>query len=201
MRARAILVVLGLAMLGLTRVAADDRADELIQAAANGDIDGLTWILNEGADPNAAGENGTIALVEAVRNRWYPAVDVLLDAGADPDIRDRYNNPVILMAARRGDLDVVQALIAAGAGLEGRDTDGVEMVSNQAGVTALWVAARWGMTDVVRVLLAAGADPSVQDYDGIPAWGAARSNGHMEIYEMLDAAGATVPKYGDDEGL
>ena len=201
MRARTAMIVISLALLGSTWVAADDQADELILAASQGDIDGLTWVLNEGADPNAIGKQGTIALVEAVRNRWYPAVDRLLDAGADPDIRDQYNNPVILMAARRGDLDVVQALIAAGAFLEGRDTDGVEFVSNQAGVTALWVAARWGMTDVVRVLLDAGADPKVQDYDGIPAWAAARSNGYVEIYDMLDAAGATQVDDGDDGPL
>lgn len=199
MRTRPVLILTTVLLFGSALANAEDLVLELIDASRTGDVETLRWALDEGVHPNARGAEGTSALVEAAGQRRYPAVALLLAAGADPDTRNIRNEPVIVLAARHGDLDVIQALIAAGANVDARDTDGVEQVSSETGVTALWVAARWGMIDAARELLAAGANPRTSDYDGVPAWAAARMYGHDEIREMLEAAGAVEPE-PEDEG-
>ena len=175
--------------------AADEMGDRLIEMSTRGRLIEVRFALEQGADPDYRNADGTTSLLEAVRNRWYPVVRLLLDSGADPDIRSDRNDPAITYAAAMGDLDVTQALIEAGADVEARDTDGIEQLTSESGVTALWIAARRGMVDVARVLLEAGADPATHSADGDAAWAVAKGYGHEEIYQMLvDAGGGPAPE-------
>ena len=125
-------------------VTADEQSDRMIEMCAKGIFSEVRFALEEGANPNYRGADGTTPLLEAVKNRWYPIVRVLLDSGSDPDIRSERNDPVITYAASFGDLDVTRALIEAGAEVDARDTDGIERLTSESGVTALWIAARRG---------------------------------------------------------
>jgi len=193
------LTVLLIALSFVVAAAADERdaaAEEnarLIEMARKGIFSEAGYALESGADPNFRYESGTTPLLEAVIGRYYPVVQLLLESRGDPNVRDKRNNPVITFAARQGDLDVIQALIRAGADVDARDTDGIEQLSNQSGVTALWITARWGMIDAARALLEAGADPNTKDADGVPAWNVAKAYEHKEIYQMLLDAGAEGP--------
>jgi ankyrin repeat protein len=99
------------------------RWDPLAQAAT------ITYLVNAGADPEAAAEGGVTPLQRAVRNRCSTAVRALLDAGADPH-RTNHNGSTSFTlaqwttgrggtgseAAKREQAAIVQMLEAAAAG-------------------------------------------------------------------------------------
>jgi ankyrin repeat protein len=75
--------------------AVNRRGAQPLHYAVDGNPDSARWnpiaqretvlyLIELGADPNAADRNGTTSLHRAVRNRCAAAVGALLDAGADP---------------------------------------------------------------------------------------------------------------------
>ena len=90
-------------------------------------------LLARGADPNAAGPEGTPALYFAAGLRDHARVTALLAAGADPDGRGSVGAhcTALMEAAKLGDLELVETLLAAGADpmLEG---DGGQTAANEA---------------------------------------------------------------------
>jgi ankyrin repeat protein len=92
-------------------------------AAALGDRDAVGRELAAGADPNAAGDQGTTPLHVAAQNGHQDVVELLLDAGADANRADPHGNGPLWTAvhqaclARRtdGNLTIVTMLLAGGA--------------------------------------------------------------------------------------
>lgn len=125
----------------------------------------LTFLLEHGADPNAADESGRVPLHRAL---WMPCVEcirILLAAGADRDI-EWDGAPAILIASYSGDdaasIEAVRVLLDAGAD--------VNQPHSWSGTTPLHKAAEDNRPDVVAFLLEMGADPAQKDVDGrIPA--------------------------------
>ena len=67
------------------------------------------------------------------------------------------------------------------------------------GITPLWTAAYGGFAEIVRALLEAGADPDTfESRWKMSSLSMAVQNGHIEIVEMLLAAGAAVEGYRPD---
>jgi ankyrin repeat protein len=67
----------------------------------------IEYLVNSGAEPNAAAIGGVTPLHRAVRNRCSAAVDQLLRSGADPSLRNaRGSTPADLArwATGRGDV-------------------------------------------------------------------------------------------------
>jgi ankyrin repeat protein len=57
-----------------------------------------TYLIQAGADPNAAASGGVTPLHRAVRNRCAAAVRALLDGGADPDRPNDNGSTAIMLA-------------------------------------------------------------------------------------------------------
>ena len=90
--------------------ARDRRGTEPLHAAVNGapgtqywrpreQVAMILYLIESGADPNAAASGGVTALHRAVRNRCSSAVRALLDAGADPAQPNKSGSTALTLAA------------------------------------------------------------------------------------------------------
>ncbi len=110
-----------------------------VVAAHGGHGDVAAYLLEQGADPNAAGA-GYTALHAAILHKDAALVRALLDHGADPDAPVRRSTPV-----RRDAVDFY-------------------LHPSWVGATPFWLAARFNAPDVMRLLLERGADPLAVHY-------------------------------------
>ena len=62
--------------------ASEQLNHDLLSAAAKGELDKVEALLQQGADPNAADENGATALTKAVNGKHVDVVNVLIAAKA-----------------------------------------------------------------------------------------------------------------------
>ena len=108
------------------------------------------WLLDAGADVNAANDLGVTPLLVACTNASAPMVDRLLAAGANPNVSSVGGESPLLVASRAGNAALVKALIAHGAQ--------VNATEPMRGQTALMWAVANRRDEVVRVLIQAGAD-------------------------------------------
>ncbi len=148
-----------------------DRQDKntgetvLHRAASGGHIPLLRTLLDKGADPDTAADNGDTALIRAVRNarggsynrNYDEAVTLLLHYGASPDTADGKGETPILHLCRSGRADLAKKLLDAGADVNARAVDGS---------TPLTEAVQSRNTALVKMLLEAGADERVQKNPG-----------------------------------
>jgi ankyrin repeat protein len=169
---------------GLAR--ADDREDltPLLNASRNGDIDAAMMLVPEGADVDAAENDGTTALHWAAYTGAEALVVALLDAGADPNVRNRYGLTPLQAAADGGFAVAVIALLDAGA-----DANAVL----PEGETILMTAARSGNLVVLEALLDAGVELEARDgFYGETALIWAAIENHADAIHMLTTHGAGV---------
>ena len=105
-------------------------------AARAGDLEALTALLGDGADPNLRDgrHNGWTPLQHAIHRRQGEAALFLLGRGARPDERGGQGVLPLHMAAGTGQARLVRALLDAGA----------DPRSEVDGRTALWAAAGGG---------------------------------------------------------
>jgi uncharacterized protein len=194
--------------------------EELIAAAAEGDVARITTLLAAGAAIDAQDEEGRTPAMAATYGRHTAAVAVLLEAGADVNIRDEMLNNPFLYAGAEGYLDILKLAYAAGADptitnryggvaiIPASERGHVEVVSyllaetsidvnhvNKLGWTALLEAiilsdGGAAHQQIVRLLLAHGADPNLADGEGVSPLRHARERGYAEIAALLEAAGA-----------
>ena len=128
-------------------------------AAIHGDLAAINRALADGADPNAADDDGgCFPLIFAVSGNHTECAARLIEAGANPNCRMNQHlgiTPLNLAASytNRG-ADVVRVLLAGGAQVDFK-------APNSSG-TPLHYAFDGGNLEAIRVLLAAGADPNHQ---------------------------------------
>ena len=67
-------------------------------------------LLDGGADPNKANENGETPLRQAAEDGHQDVVKLLLDKGADPDKADRDGYTPLQLATEYGHIDIIQLL-------------------------------------------------------------------------------------------
>ena len=97
-------------------IAASPSAGALHLMAKRGDVSGVKWLLDHGADPNARWtmwDDEVLPLHFAALQGYADVVRVLLDAGADPTIRDKkYNGDAVGWAEHGGHPEVVEIIRA-----------------------------------------------------------------------------------------
>jgi ankyrin repeat protein len=109
-------------------------ASPFIRAAQSSDTVLMQLLLDYGADPFAATDNGDTALTACGGIGWvegvtyerspkenFEAMRMLLDLGVDPNAANREGRTALMGAALKGLNDVVQMLVDRGARLDARD--------------------------------------------------------------------------------
>ena len=154
----------------------------LVEAAQDGDLEGVAELLDAGADVNALVRGDGTALLIAARRGDRRMVEMLLQRGA-ADIAAPGDGSALIQAARQGFSDIVRMLIEGGA-----DVD----LPVAGDGSPLIMAARGGHAEIVRMLLDRGADVNLGvQGDGNPLIMAARG-GHVDILRMLLDRGAII---------
>jgi uncharacterized protein len=138
------------ALLLAIRRAAGRSSSEIVEA-----------LIKAGADVNVRDDEGTSALIVAVRESGnVEIVRLLLDAGARPDDRDQPGDTALIAALREY--------------LPSGDSDN-EVVRN----------ALRRDPEVIRALLAAGSDPAIKGQSGLTALEIATKAGRKDLIQML----------------
>jgi ankyrin repeat protein len=133
-------------------------------AAHSGFTDLVLFLLDKGADPNAA-PNGFTALHEAVMRRDEKMVASLLDHGANA------NAPLLQWTPTR------------------RSSDDFHFEPSLVGATPFWLAARFDEPDIMQLLSKHGADPLFVHHAN---WVAEQGFGQQERNETSNALLAAV---------
>jgi ankyrin repeat protein len=133
-------------------------------AAHSGFTDLVLFLLDKGADPNAA-PNGFTALHEAIMRRDEKMVAALLDHHADP------NTPLKTLTPTR------------------RSSDDFHFEPALVGATPYWLAARFTEPDIMRLLVQHGADPKFVHHAD---WVAEQGFGGVSRKENVNALGAAT---------
>lgn len=124
-----------------------------------GNLDLIRCLLDQGADPNAQGEDGNTPLTIAVDDESAESeaiMTLLISRGADVNQFGFSGSTPLHMAAARGNVAMARLLIEAGADVNRRkEIDAQE--------TPLMDAAYAGRPEALQLLLDHGADASVKD--------------------------------------
>jgi ankyrin repeat protein len=184
----------------LTRLAAmlNERADPnvkdargvtpLMQAAIVGSPDAMKLLLDNGADPNAANNSGSTALMFSVTD--MRKVRLLLDRGANANAASKFGRSALLLSAMSDrSADIVRLLIAKGADVKA--SDGFK-------TTVLHAAAQGNDTETIRQLLDAGLDPNAVNLAGFTPLMTIASNGNLSAVKLLLVKGANVNAVSND---
>lgn len=161
----------------------------LVAAAYGNHLEAAEPLVEAGADVNARDDTVQSAyLISTSEVGDDPRLlNLTLQNGADVESLDSYNGTGLIRAAERGHPKIVDRLLQTNV-----DADHV----NNLGWTALLEAIILGdggpsHTEVVRLLIQRGnADPNLPDGNGVTPLQHARQNGHAQIEEILQDAGA-----------
>ena len=152
-----VVTVLGLAV-GTAGVAAGAASGpvltSLVAAAEQQASAQALTLIGQGADVNAASQDGTTPLMWAAHNGDYTLVQALLKAHAKVSVSNAYGANAMLQAAQFGDVRIIAALLKAGADVESPNADGE---------TALMRVARAGNVAAGKLLLKHGAQVNARE--------------------------------------
>ncbi len=176
------LLVAAVAIYAVDRRVDSRRAAQFLPfqtAAAEGNLDRLRSLTDEGMPVDGIGPDGQTALQSAIRAGQLEATRLLLDLGAEP------SDAAVRMAMRYERWEILVALIDAGGDPEVR--------GEWSGRSPLELAVERRDMEMIRLLLAHGADPSAVSNEGPaaqPALHHAAENGMRDVVELLLQHGA-----------
>jgi ankyrin repeat protein len=189
----------------------------LVHAAAAGDLEAVTRLLDGGVDVDTRDDTGRTAVTAAVYGGHVAVVRLLVDRGADVDLQDDSRANALLATGETGEVDVLREVLRAEPDLTrtnrfggtalipAADRGHVEVVRelvrteidvdhvNNLGWTALLEAVILGdggpaHQAIVRSLVDAGANVELADRDGVTPLEHARRAGYEEIVRSLESA-------------
>ena len=157
--------------------AAASGTSALVIAAHSGHTPLGIYLLEQGADPNAA-DGGYTALHSAALRGELDLVQALIEYGVDPNARLERGTP-----GRRFSADY-------------------SLFHQFVGANAFWLAASCGEPEILQVLAGHGADASMTPRSGMSSLQAAIGIRQMRYYKnRRDQAGIPTPDPADEEKL
>ncbi|KAJ7763139.1 ankyrin repeat-containing domain protein [Mycena maculata] len=159
---------------------ATDRFTLLHAASKSRSKDLVKFLLDNGAEVNAANQDGQTALDIAIQSGDAETVRVLLEKGAT-DAQEGYNS-ALCSASKSGCIDIVQLLLAKGTEVNG---------SGAFLGDALRSASKCGYIDIVQLLLAKRTEVNTPVAFLRDALEAAYQGGHVDIVQLLLEKGPT----------
>ena len=159
----------------LIEAGADKRSKALLEAAKNGHVDAVRFLLAAGVtelvNPKYSGT--TTPLMLAAKGGHKAVAELLLDAGADVFYSDAANYTALYYAVDGGHADIVKMFLERDSGcFYGRGESFIE------------AAARKGNAEIMQMLLDRGW-PASNHTDVVDALNQAQSRGYSDIVEML----------------
>jgi ankyrin repeat protein len=132
-----------------------DQTSPLLMAVINGNYDLALYLLENGADPNLASDDGAAPLFATVNQEWH--------------LRTWYPQPTAQQQQKTTHLELMRALLEAGADPDKRLDNHIWYAAYNAGrmgvdfggATAFWRAAYAMDVDAMRLLVEYGADPNI----------------------------------------
>ncbi|XP_056372521.1 ankyrin repeat and KH domain-containing protein 1 isoform X2 [Hyla sarda] len=149
----------------------------LMEAAQEGHLELVKYLLSAGANVHAATATGDTALTYACENGHTDVAEALLQAGADLEHESEGGRTPLMKAARAGHLCTVQFLISKGANINHATANNDH--------TVVSLACAGGHLAVVELLLAKGADPTHRLKDGSTMLIEAAKGGHTNVVSYL----------------
>ena len=116
---------------------------KLMSAAIEGNLQRVNELLQQGANPDIAGEDGRSPLMAASWNKHYEIVDSLINARADVNLSNRDGWTALSFAAWNGDVVIVKNLLRVAANKFKKTADGF---------TPLQLAEQKGHQEIVELL-------------------------------------------------
>jgi uncharacterized protein len=159
----------------VNQVTAGDRTSPLLMAVINGHFDLAQFLLDRGANPRLASDNGVTPLYAALNVQWAP--------------KALYPQPRAYTQQKLTYLDLMTALLKRGVDVNARlkkkvwysgynfDLSGVDEI----GATAFWRAAYASDVEAMKLLVAHGADPNISTVK--PAGRPRTGDGGREVVE------------------
>lgn len=172
------------------------QEQELLVAAAEGNLEKVETLLKNGVDANAINKLGRTSIVSAAWRGHAHIVRSLLNAGVEIDAADNQGRTGLSWAAINGYINIIDLLLQEAALVDVRDHEGL---------TPLMRAAWNGYEEIVDALIAGGADIDAVDDRGISALQRAEAVNEQRIAELLRArpkprARETIVLLANDDG-
>ncbi len=152
------------------------QEQELLEAAAEGDLDKVDSLLRAGVDANAINALGRTGIVTAAWRGHQEVVSKLLNAGVEIDAADNEGRTALMWVSINGHPGIVNLLLEEGALVDVRDNTGA---------TPLIRAAWNGHEEIVRSLMDAGADTQATDDAGMSALDRSDAVEELRISQIL----------------
>ena len=160
----------------------DQGATPLQWAVDRDQRDIISYLLAQGADVNARGNQGVSSLHRTALQGNTALAKYLLTHGADINIKDHTNATPLINAAGKGHLETVQLLLAHRPDVNVQETNGKW--------SALHAAILNKHTAIVKALLAHGADVTARNIFDMSPLQCAQEMKLPEIVALLKKAGA-----------
>ncbi|RZF38209.1 hypothetical protein LSTR_LSTR005570 [Laodelphax striatellus] len=149
----------------------------LMEAAQEGHLELVRYLLDAAADVHAQTQTGDTALTYACENGHTDVADLLLQYGADLEHESEGGRTPLMKACRAGHLCTVQFLITKQADVNRQTTNNDH--------TPLSLASAGGHLSVVELLLTHNADPFHKLKDNSTMLIEAAKGGHTTVVQLL----------------
>lgn len=165
------------------------RCQPLADAAQKGDIETMTFLLDNGADIDGYTAYYDVALTSALGAGKRDAVTFLLERGADVNLPNAFGITPFIGAIASGDIEMARLMLAKGGNVNRRyQAFNSEAAPGETGDRPLEAAILSRNPDLVDMLLKAGADPSLTGKAGAMMLDLARGTGNDKIVKLVRAA-------------
>ncbi len=177
--------------------------EPLLCIAISGSKEAMSFLLDNGVDPNYSDDKGCTPLAYAAWKGNLELAKLLVRKGAKLDFVGKTGDVALAYCAAYGSPEGVAFLVENGASINFKAQD-------SEGLTPLMYAAREGKPEALKALLDKGADPKLSDKNGLSALHYAARSGKAEMLSELlkkgasrdakDKSGKTPLDYAKDSG-